>query len=132
MDVAENHPVPLCVGRRTVVIPEEQEAAMRGVLLKTVLAAVVAGSSLLIAGQASAHDYDNWDRWEHRHDRDRDHGRWHDGPRRVVVERPVVIERPVVVARPAPVYVAPVMPAYGGGGGYQEPSVNFNFSFPMR
>ena len=44
------------------------------------------------------------------------------------------VERPIVVARPAPVYVAPVpvMPAYGGGGGYQEPSVNFNFSSPMR
>jgi hypothetical protein len=104
---------------------------MRGVLLKTVLAAVVAGSSLLIAGQASAHDDDRWDRWDRRHD----HGRWHERrvvERPVIVERPVVVERPIVVARPAPVYMAPVMPAYGGGGGYQEPSVNFNFSFPMR
>jgi hypothetical protein len=98
--------------------------------MKTVLAAMVAGSGLLVAAQASAHDrWDKWDRWEHRPHR---HGR--DRVVERIVQRPVVIQRPVVVARPRPVYVmpAPVMPAYGygGGGGYQEPSVNFNFSFP--
>lgn len=101
---------------------------MRGVALKTILAAVIAGSSLLVAtAQASAHDYDRWDRWDRKHYWKRGWG----PPQRVVVERPVY------VAPARPVYVAPVVPvapAYGyGGGGYrQDPSVNFNFSFPMR
>lgn len=103
---------------------------MRGV--KTILAAMIAGSSLFVATQASAHDYDNWDRWERKHHWKHSHG--YGPPSRVIVERPIY------VAAPRPVYVAPVapmvpmVPAYGyGGGGYpQDPSVNFNFSFPMR
>lgn len=101
---------------------------MRGVAMKTILAAVIAGSSLFVATQASAHDYDRWDRWERKHHWKHSHG--YGPPSRVIVERPVY------VAAPRPVYVAPVapmVPAYGYGGGYQQdPSVNFNFSFPMR
>jgi hypothetical protein len=101
---------------------------MRGVLLKTLLTAAVAGSALLGSAQANAHDHDwdRWDRWEHRH---------HHRERVVrerVVERPMVVEPPIVVAQPVPVYMAPVMPAYGGGGYHQDPSLNFNFSVPMR
>ena len=106
---------------------------MRGVAMKTILAAAIAGSSLFVATQASAHDSDRWDRWEHKHHWK--HSRGYGPPERVIVERPVYVAQPV-----RPVYVAPVAPmmpmapAYGyGGGGYnQDPSVNFNFSFPMR
>ena len=104
---------------------------MRGVA-KTILAAMIAGSSLLIAtGAANAHDrwdrYDRWDkrdRWERKHHWKHSHR--YDRPSRVIVERPVY------VAPVRPVYMAPMVPAYGYGGGYQEPSVNFNFSIPMR
>jgi hypothetical protein len=100
---------------------------MRGVVTKTILAAVSAGSSLLIATGANAHDrWDKWDRWEHKHHWK--HSRGYGPPERVIVERPVYVApaRPVYVAP-----MAPMMPAYGyGGGGYQDPSVNFNFSFP--
>jgi hypothetical protein len=102
---------------------------MRGVVMKTILAAMIAGSSLLVATGANAHDrWDRWDRWERKHYHKHSHWRGYDGPRRVIVERPVY------VAPVRPVYVAPMAPAYGyGGGGYQQdPSVNFNFSFPMR
>jgi hypothetical protein len=109
---------------------------MGGIALKTVLAAAIVTTGMLVAAQANAHDsdrWDKWDRWDHRHHRSE---RWHDeGPRRVVerpviVQRPVVVERPVVMARPAPVYMAPMMPAYAPPP--VDPSVNFNFSFPMR
>jgi len=97
--------------------------------MKTILAAAIAGSSLFVATQASAHDYDRWDRWEHKHYWKHSHG--YGPPSRVIVERPVYVApaHPVVLAP-----VAPMVPAYGyGGGGYQQdPSVNFNFSFPMR
>lgn len=108
---------------------------MRGVAMKTILAAVLAGSSLFVATQASAHDYDRWDRWEHKHYWK--HSRGYGPPSAVIVERPVY------VAAPRPVYLAPVAPmapmvpmapayGYGGGGYHQDPSVNFNFGFPMR
>jgi hypothetical protein len=101
---------------------------MRGVVMKTILAAAIAGSSLLVATGANAHDrWDKWDRWEHKHHWKHSHG--YGPPQRVIVERPVYVApaRPVVLAP-----VAPMVPAYGyGGGGYpQDPSVNFNFSFP--
>ena len=101
---------------------------MRGVAMKTILAAAIAGSSLLVAAQASAHDYDRWDRWEHKHHWKHSRGHGYGPPSRVIVERPVY------VAPARPVVLAPMVPAYGyGGGGYQQdPSVNFNFSFPMR
>ena len=103
---------------------------MRGVVMKTILAAVIASSSLLVATGANAHDrWDKWDRWErkHYHKHHWKHSRNWDRPSRVIVERPVYVE-PV-----RPVYVAPMAPAYGYGGGYQQdPSVNFNFSFPTR
>ena len=106
---------------------------MRGVATKTILAAVIAGASLLVTTvQASAHDYDRWDRWDRKHHWKHSHG--FDRPTRVV-ERPVIVERPVVMAPARPMYVEPMVPAYGygGGGGYrQDPNVNFNFSFPMR
>ena len=98
---------------------------MRGLVSKTIVAAAIAGCSLLVAAQASAHDgEDRWDRWDRHH-----HGRWHDdeGPRRVVVERQPIIVAPARM--PAPVYLAPMAPAYSQPA---DPSVNFNFSFPMR
>lgn len=100
---------------------------MRGVAMKTILAAVIAGSSLFVAAQASAHDYDRWDRWERKHYWKHSHG--YGPPSAVIVERPVYVApvRPVVLAP-----VAPMVPAYGYGGYQQDPSVNFNFSFPMR
>jgi hypothetical protein len=103
---------------------------MRGVVMKTILAAVIAGSSLLVATGANAHDrWDKWDRWERK--QYWKHSRGYGPPSHVIVERPVYVApvRPVYVAP-----MAPMVPAYGyGGGGYhQDPSVNFNFSFPMR
>ena len=107
---------------------------MRGVVTKTILAAAIAASSLLVATGANAHDrWDKWDRWERKHHWK--HSRGYGPPERVIVERPVYVAQPV-----RPVYVAPVAPmvpmapayGYGGGGYHQDPSVNFNFSFPMR
>ena len=102
---------------------------MRGLEWKTILAAAIAGAGLFIATGAQAHDDDRW-RWEHRHYRDHvDHWR-HEPERRVVVERqPVFVERRPVVVAPAPVYMAPVAPAYSQPA---DPSLNFNFSFPLR
>ena len=102
---------------------------MRGLAMKTMLAAVIAGTSVLAAAEANAHDHwDKWDRWEHRHGQK--HGRYrdYDPPRRVIVERPVIVERtrPVMVAP----MMAPVYPAYSPPP--MDPSLNFNFSFPMR
>lgn len=102
---------------------------MRGVVMKSILAAMIAGSSLLVATGADARDrWDKWDRWERKHHHKHHHwkhSRGYGPPERVIVERPVYL---------AP--VAPMVPAYGYGngygGGYQDPSVNFNFSFPMR
>jgi hypothetical protein len=98
---------------------------MRGLACKTILAAAIAGCGLFVAASANAHDGDRWDRWDYRHH----HGRWHDDdrPRRVVVER-----QPIIVApAPRPVILAPMAPAYGYAPP-ADPSVNFNFSFPMR
>jgi len=95
--------------------------------MKAVLAAMIAGSGLLVATQANAHDrWDRADRWERKHHWK--HSRGHGRPSRVIVEREVIVApaRPIYVAP-----MAPMMPAYGYGGGYQQdPSVNFNFSFP--
>jgi hypothetical protein len=106
---------------------------MRGLAMKTILAAVIAGTSILAAAPASAHDrWDKWDRWERKHHKHHwKHSRGYDRPSRVIVER----ERPVYVESARPVYVAPMMPMMpmmqGYGGGYQQdPSLNFNFSFP--
>ena len=98
---------------------------MRGFEWKTILAAAIAGSTLLLAAGAQAHDDDDW-RWRHRNFR-----HWHHGPERVVVERqPVYVERvrPVYVA-PAPVMMAPMMPSYSQP---MDPSVNLNFTIPLR
>ena len=101
---------------------------MRGVAMKTILAAAIPGSSLLVATGAHPHERrDKMDRLEHKHHWK--HSRGYGPPQRVIVERPVYVApaRPVVLAP-----MAPMVPAYGyGGGGYpQDPSVNFNFSFP--
>ena len=61
------------------------------------------------------------------------HSRGYGPPQRVIVEQPVYVApvRPVYV--PPMVPMAPMMPmapAYGYGGYQQDPSVNFNFSFP--
>ena len=49
---------------------------MRGVAMKTILAAVIAGSSLLVAAEANAHDrWDKWDRWERKHHHRHSHWR---------------------------------------------------------
>jgi hypothetical protein len=106
---------------------------MRGLAMKIILAAVIAGTGILAAAPANAHDrWDKWDRWEHkRHKHHWKHSRGYDRPSRVIVER----ERPVYVESVRPVYVAPpmmpMMPGYGGGY-QQDPSLNLNFSFPMR
>jgi hypothetical protein len=103
---------------------------MRGLEWKSILTAAIAGSSLFIAAGAQAHDDDRW-RWEHRH-----HGRGHDRhvhDRTIFVERertrPVFVERerPVFVA-PSPVMMAPMAPYYPP----QDPSLNFNFTIPLR
>jgi len=102
---------------------------MRGVAMKTVLAAVLAGFSLLIAAEANAGDrWDKWDRWERKHHHRHPHWRDDDRPRRTIVEREVYVER----SRPTPVYVAPMMAPMMPSYPPQDPSVNFNFSFPMR
>src|SRR5829696_5527245 len=107
---------PFASGDAPTSPPTRQEAAMRGVVMKTILAAAIAGSSLLVATGANAHDrWDKWERWERKHYWKHSHG--YGPPSRVIVERPVYV---------AP--IAPMVPAYGyGGGGYQQdPSVNFN------
>src|SRR3982074_2204581 len=73
-----------------------QEAAMRGLVRKTILAAAIAGSGIFVAMGAQAHDDDHWrderwrdERWrrEHRHQVE-EHERWrHEPPRRVGYER---------------------------------------------
>ena len=110
---------------------------MRGLATKTILAAVIAGTSILAAAPANAHDRgDKWDRWERRHDHKHGHYRDYDSPRRVIVERPVIVERtrPILVERARPVMMPPMMaPAYPVySPPPPDPSLNFNFSFPMR
>ena len=59
---------------------------MRGVVMKTILAAAIAGSSLLVATGANAHDrWDKWERWERKHHWK--HSRGYGPPQRVIVER---------------------------------------------
>jgi hypothetical protein len=132
MDAIGSTHVPLCIGRRTNVTPAKQEAAMRGVAMKTILAAMIAGSSLLVATGASAHDrWDKWERWERKHHWKQSRG--YGPPPQVIVERPVYVApvRPVYVPPMAPMApMMPMAPAYGYGGYQQDPSVNFNFSFP--
>src|ERR1044072_1754780 len=104
--------VPLCIGRQATSPPTKQEAVMRGVAMKTILAAAIAGSSLLVATQASAHDYDRWDRWEHKHHWK--HSRGYGPPERVIVARPVY------VAAPRPGYAAPAEPLGAVGPGQRS------------
>ena len=95
-----------------------------GLNWRTLAAAAIAGSGLLIATTgAQAHDDDRWhDRW--RSERHHHHDHWRHGPpRRVFVER-----QPVFVA-PAPVMMAPMAPYYSQP---VDPSLNFNFTIPLR
>jgi len=91
--------------------------------LRTLMAATLTSSMLFAATSAWAHDGD----WERKHWKYRDHHRYerveyrhyHEPAPRVVYERPVVV-------MPAPVYRQPVysQPV--------DPSVNFNFTIPLR
>jgi len=98
--------------------------------LRTVVAIAIATSSLLVAAGASAHDDERWERerdrerYEHRHHYEHHYessGRWHR-----YNEAPVVYERRPVVVMPAPVYQAPVYAPP------MDPSLNFNFTVPLR
>ena len=95
---------------------------MRGFEWRTIVAATIVGSGLFLAAGAQAHDDDRW-RWEHRHH----HG--HHGP-----ERHVLVERQPVYVAPAPVIVAPMAPVYAQPVYSQpaDPSLNFNFTIPLR
>jgi hypothetical protein len=93
--------------------------------LRTLMAATFTSSVLLAAATSAwAHDDRDWDhkRWDrrdhHRYERV-EYRRYHEPAPRVVYERPVVV-------MPAPVYRAPVysQPV--------DPSVNFNFTIPLR
>ena len=106
---------------------------MRGVVMKTILAAAIAGSSLLVATGANAHDrWDKWDRWSASTQHHWKHSRGYGPPRARDRRTPGLRGHPPARSYVAP--MAPMVPAYGyGGGGYQQdPSVNFNFSFPLR
>jgi hypothetical protein len=99
---------------------------MRGLVRKTILAAAIAGSGIFLAVGAQAHDDDrghdeHWRREHRQHVEEHEHWR-HEPPRRVVYERP-----PVIVA-PAPVMMAPPV-VYPQA---VEPSLNFNFTIPLR
>jgi hypothetical protein len=99
---------------------------MRGFEWRTILAAAIAASGIFMAAGAQAHDDDDW-RWKHRH---HDHGRWHHEPeRRIVYERPVYVQRQPVYVAPAPVMMAPMAPMYSQPA---DPSLNFNFTIPLR
>lgn len=116
--------------------------------VRTLLSAGIAGAMVLAAAAgAQANDGDRWDR---DHDRDRDrhhyvpehrseyrpayrhvHERYIEAPQRVVYERQPVVVIPAPVYQPVPVYQAPVYqaPAYAPPA---EPSLNFNFTVPLR
>lgn len=119
---------------------------MFGLKVRILVSAAIAGSMTLVgASAASAHDDRHDEKWEHDYragdHRDWDHRDWdhrYRGPdhwrpavhpvREVYVEPPprVVYQRPPVMVMPAPVYQAPV---------YQppaDPSLNFNFTIPLR
>ena len=102
---------------------------MRGLVRKTILAAAIAGSGILLAVGAQAHDDDHWrdEHWrrEHRHFEEREHWR-HEPPRRVVYERAPVYQRAPIIVQPAPVMMAPAYPQP------VDPSLNFNFTIPLR
>ena len=114
---------------------------MFGLKVRMLVSAAIAGSMILVGvSAASAHDDRHDDRhderWERDHHRDWDH-RYH-GPdhwrpaihpvREVYVEPPprIVYQRPPVMVMPAPVYQAPAYQAP------VDPSLNFNFTIPLR
>lgn len=93
---------------------------------RTVVAIAMATSSLLVSAGASAHDDERWEherheRYEHRHHYDVPPGHWHR-----YSEAPVVYAQRPVMVMPAPYYQAP---AYAPP---MDPSLNFNFTIPLR
>lgn len=104
--------------------------------VRTLLSAGVAGSMILAAAaSARADDGDRWERG-----RGRGHDRHHYVPehryhvvheRYIEVPQRVVYQRPPVIVMPAPVYQAPVYqaPMYSQP---VDPSLNFNFTIPLR
>ena len=105
---------------------------MRGLVRKTILATAIAGSGIFLAVGAQAHDDDHWrdEQWRREHHQyvgEHEHWRHVEPPRRVVYERaPVVYERAPVFVAPAPVRMAPAYPQP------VDPSLNFNFTIPLR
>ncbi len=124
---------------------------MSGLTVRALLSAALAGS-MVLAGTAGARASDG-DRWDRDHRDYRDHryveqrnwarDRWehrHDGPdyryrpvaTRYVEAPPRIIHEPQsVYVVPAPVMMAPVYqaPAYAPPA---APSLNFNFTLPLR
>ena len=114
--------------------------------VRILMSAGIAGAMVLAAAaSAQANDGDRWDR-DHDRDRDRDrhhyvpehrpeyrhvHERYVEAPQRVVYERQPVVVMPAPVYQAVPVYQAPVYqaPAYAPPA---EPSLNFNFTVPLR
>jgi Ni/Co efflux regulator RcnB len=107
---------------------------MTGLNLRTVVAIVIATSSLLVAAGASARDDERWERerdrerYEHRHQAPDEHRHHYESSGRPhhYNETPVVYERRPVVVMPAPMYQAPVYAPP------MDPSLNFNFNIPLR
>jgi hypothetical protein len=102
--------------------------------VRTLLSAGIAGSMLLAAAVSARAD--DSDRWERDRGRDRHHyvpeHRYHVVHERYVeVPQRVVYQRQPVVVMPAPVYQAPLYqaPVYSQPA---EPSLNFNFTIPLR
>ena len=103
--------------------------------LRTIGAALLAGSLVLaVSAGAQARD-DRWDyrdnrdhRWHHKHDHHERYVERH----RYIAERPVYVrERPVIVERP--VMMAPMMPMYQPPYQQQGPSgLNLNFNIPLN
>ena len=99
---------------------------MRGLVRKTILAAAIAGSGILLAPGAQAHDDDHWrdEHWRREHRQYvEEHEHWrHEPPPTVVYQRPPVVVAPApIVVVPAPVYAQPVLP-----------SLNLGVTLPLR
>jgi hypothetical protein len=93
---------------------------MTGLNSRSVLATAIAISVVFaVTVGAQAHDVGRWERerWEHRHHH---HGRHYEPAPRVVYER-----QPIMVM-PAPVYQS------RGYAQPMDPSLNFNFTVPLR
>ena len=99
--------------------------------VRTLLSAGIAGSMVLAA--AASAQANEGDRWDEERGRDRDHRHYvpehrHHWMHEHYIEAPqrVIYQRQPVIVMPAPVYQAPMyaQPA--------DPSLNFNFTIPLR